>query len=95
MHPAEVGIDGGGSATAVWEERGSPVRTYVSERPAGGNWSSSAHLERRIERERTTGGRRRQGQAVSVWEQFNGELGEIVMRRRAPRRKPPGPGPSK
>jgi hypothetical protein len=81
MHPAVVGIDAGGSATAVWEERGTPVRIDAAERPAGGKWQpavsvSGAEAEgnANVPRLAVDG----QGQAVAVWEQFNGELGEIV-----------------
>ena len=58
----KLAIDATGAATAVWEERGSPLRIDASERPAGGSMAARrADLERRTERQRTTRGRRRAG----------------------------------
>lgn len=75
MHPAEVGIDAAGNATAVWEENvAGELLTGAASKPAGGKWQSPMHLS-------APGGNANeprvavdaQGDAVAVWERFEGE----------------------
>src|ERR1700722_9231753 len=74
LHPAEVGIDGAGDATAVWEEKGASVQIDGAQKPAGGKWQPGVALSK-------TGGNANearvavdaQGDAVALWERFGGE----------------------
>ncbi len=79
LHPAEVGIDAAGDATAVWEEAGKEVVIDEASKPAGGKWQSLTSLsvpgcgrganEPRLAVDAA-------GDAVAVWERFEGE--EII-----------------
>jgi hypothetical protein len=75
QHPAEVGIDAAGNATAVWEDkRTGEVLTTGATRPAGGKWQAPVSISK-------PGGNANEprvavdasGDAVAVWERFEGE----------------------
>jgi len=78
MHPAEVGIDSAGNATAVWEAKvAGDILIDAASRPAGGAWSFPVALsapghnanEPRVAVDA-------KGDTVAVWERFNSE--EII-----------------
>jgi hypothetical protein len=75
MHPAEVGIDAAGDSTAAWEQEAEGfIRATVSARPAGGKWQSPLALsatEREANEPRIA--ENASGEAVVIWERFNGE----------------------
>ncbi len=75
QHPAEVGIDAAGNATAVWEDKGTgEVLITGATRPAGGKWQMPVAIskagananEPRVAVDSA-------GNAVAVWERFEGE----------------------
>jgi hypothetical protein len=75
LHPAEVGIDAAGDATAAWEQEAEGfIRATVSTRPAGGKWQAPLALSE-------TGGQGNEprlaenpgGEAVVIWERLEGE----------------------
>jgi hypothetical protein len=75
QHPAEVGIDAAGDATAVWEDkRSGEVLTTGATKPAGGKWQAPVSISK-------PGGNANEprvavdasGDAVAVWERFEGE----------------------
>jgi hypothetical protein len=78
MHPARVGLDAAGDATAVWEQQSAgEIRTAAAERSAGGTWGvptliSEAGANANEPRVAVDAG----GDAASIWERPNGE--EIV-----------------
>jgi PKD domain len=74
MHNPEVGLDGAGNATAVWEERGADVRIDASSRPAGGSWAprvalSAEGANANVPRLAVAA----DGQAIAIWERFDEE----------------------
>jgi len=75
LHTPEVAIDAAGDATAVWEENiGGVVRIDASTKRAGGKWQTAVTLsaapgnanEARV-------AMNARGDAVAVWERFEGE----------------------
>jgi hypothetical protein len=85
QHRAEVGIDAAGDATAVWEEDiGGEIFTEASSKTVGGKWQTAVSLS-------AAGGNANeprvavdaQGDAVAVWERFEGE--EIIEAASRPR----------
>jgi PKD domain len=82
LHNPEVGLDGAGDATAVWESKGGSVHIDAASRHAGGSWGSSVPLSE-------MGGNANvprlavapSGNAVAIWERFGeegGQMAEIV-----------------
>jgi hypothetical protein len=74
LHPAEVGIDAAGEATAVWEQKGAEVRIDAATKPAAGKWQHpvavSAEGENANEPRLAVGAN---GNAVAAWEHFESE----------------------
>lgn len=75
LHPAEVAIDAKGNATAVWEEKETgEVAIDAAVRPASGKWEALVTLSAigaNANEPRLAVGA--QGEAVAVWERFEGE----------------------
>ena len=75
MHPAEVGIDAAGDATAVWEGKGVDSQIEAASRPAGGEWQPQGPISGELANEPRVAVNAR-GDAVAIWERFEGS--EII-----------------
>jgi hypothetical protein len=74
LHPAEVGIDAAGAATAVWEEKNASVLIDAASKVPGGKWQPGTAISKpgaNANEPRVAVNAR--GEAVALWERFGGE----------------------
>jgi hypothetical protein len=74
LHPAEVGIDAAGAATAVWEEKSASVLIDAAGKVLGGKWQPGTAISMpgaNANEPRVAVNAR--GEAVALWERFGGE----------------------
>jgi hypothetical protein len=74
LHPAEVGIDAAGAATAVWEEKSVSVLIDAAGKVPGGKWQPGTAISKpgaNANEPRVAVNAR--GEAVALWERFGGE----------------------